>query len=151
MKSVWIALSAEASQFLIRKYKQTSRAIRRQRTRRHFVLSKLLPYMKYLSFEYVQPLIIHIVDSSALTFKMATARAHSHSHVDPVERLKEEHKAWKHNHPKVGKSVMIVTVVRDFFLQSIKILERYCCYQNDKSSASSDSSCIYQCKPEGGI
>ena len=38
---------------------------------------------------------------SALTFKMATARAH---HVDPEERLQEEHKAWKHDHPKVGKT-----------------------------------------------
>ncbi|XP_074639656.1 SUMO-conjugating enzyme UBC9-B-like [Acropora palmata] len=33
----------------------------------------------------------------ALRFKMATDRA---AHVDPVERLKEEHKAWKHHHPQ---------------------------------------------------
>lgn len=39
MKCVWIALSTEESQFLRRKYKETSRAKRRQRTRRHFVLS----------------------------------------------------------------------------------------------------------------
>ena len=29
---------------------------------------------------------------------MATDKA---VHVDPVERLKEEHKAWKHHHPQV--------------------------------------------------
>ena len=38
------------------------------------------------------------LDSMALRFKMATDRA---AHVDPVERLKEEHKAWKHHHPQV--------------------------------------------------
>ena len=95
--------------------------------------------MKYLSVECVQPLIIYTADLSALSFKMATARAHQH--VDPVERLKEEHKAWKHSHPKVGKSSMLFFVLKAFSLQSVEILERYCCYQSDKSSASSDSFC----------
>lgn len=31
---------------------------------------------------------------------MAAARSHSAQQVDPVERLKEEYKAWKHSHPK---------------------------------------------------
>ncbi|CAH3106200.1 unnamed protein product [Pocillopora meandrina] len=31
---------------------------------------------------------------------MAAARPHSAQQVDPVERLKEEYKAWKHSHPK---------------------------------------------------
>ncbi|KAK2569182.1 SUMO-conjugating enzyme UBC9-A [Acropora cervicornis] len=42
----------------------------------------------------------------ALRFKMATDRA---AHVDPVERLKEEHKAWKHHHPQ------------DFIAEPVKI------------------------------
>ena len=49
----------------------------------------------------------------ALSFKMATGRT-VHAHVDPVERLKEEHKAWKHHHPKVCSFSM------EFFRSTVK-------------------------------
>lgn len=44
-------------------------------------------------------------------FKMAAARPHSAQQVDPVERLKEEYKAWKHSHPKV---LFLITIASKF-------------------------------------
>lgn len=53
MDGVRVALSAEASQFLRRKYKETSCTKRRQKTRRHFVFSYLYETtdQKYCGFK----------------------------------------------------------------------------------------------------
>ena len=40
--------------------------------------------------------------------------------MDPVERLKEEYKAWAHNHPKVSESVLLFSVVGIFTIAIIE-------------------------------
>lgn len=54
--------------------------------------------------------------------KMAAARAH---HVDPAERLKEEHKAWKHTHPKVCACSTYIKCSQAIFFQCFAFLKSH--------------------------